>query len=191
MSRSQTSVATQLQAAWRAGDEVKIRRSLATGEKGRGFIVGMSEVWALVAALSDDVRLDGFSALRIQDVRILDRRTAARSLTARLLKVDADWPLHPPEGVDLSSTRSLIQTAADRFGLVGLSYEEHAADALFIGVPVRVTKRNRLELQTVDPQAEWDPGVMTWPLRDITRIDFDSAYNRALLRLAGPPLANG
>lgn len=167
---------------------MRVRRRLARDELIEGFVVGLTGDWVLIATLSDDVKLDGFSALRLADLRLVRVRSAAQSLTAKLLQLDEQWPPTAPEGVDLSSTERLVATSAERFGLVGLSYEHVRAGALFIGVPGRVTKRNRLELRTVSPQAVWDPGVMTWPLREVTGVTFGSAYNAALLRVAGPPL---
>lgn len=97
------------------------------------------------------------------------------------------WPpALPADPIDLSTTRSLIETAHAHATLVNLQIEREDPDVAFIGVPTRWSPKN-LWLHEVSDRAIWDDTDSKWPFADITRVEFSSTYEDDLLLVAGPP----
>jgi hypothetical protein len=175
-----------LRSAQEAGDEVYVRRRFSA-ENDNGFVVAVEKERAMINSLGDDVRLDGFTVFRLDDVRSVRRARREESVAARVLDLDGEWPPTVPS-VDLSDPWTLITSAAEEAGIVGF-YVEGKTDATYIGVPLRRTKRNRFQFLKVTPSAKWDPDLDSWRLQDVTKVDFGLPYHKALLRLAGDPPA--
>ena len=53
---------------------VSIRRRIEDADEVTGYVVGVGREWALVAELDDGLALDGFAAVRRDDVRKVERR---------------------------------------------------------------------------------------------------------------------
>jgi hypothetical protein len=144
--------------------------------------------WVLLQDLDGGMFLNGYSAIRLRDVKRVTEEEED-SFPARALRIRGE-ALHVPEDIDITSTRSLISSAATRFRLITVHNEMDDPSVCFIGWPMRVSDKS-LRLQEVTPEAEWDGEVSKWPLSDITRVDFGGRYEDALLTVGGeaPPSA--
>ncbi|SDK91857.1 hypothetical protein [Streptomyces indicus] len=162
------------------------RSALVGADELQGFVVGTDREWTLLA-VADTMALDGFAALRTRDISAVRRRSAARDLMGRWLRRHGPWPPPGPVGgaFPLGAARTVVEAAAQRYGLVSLFGEDMDPDVVTIGVPRSYGKR-KLGLLEVDSRARWEREVTKVPYEEITRVDFGDRYNSVLAGLAGP-----
>ncbi|MER7281001.1 hypothetical protein ABT369_41860 [Dactylosporangium sp. NPDC000244] len=149
-----------------------------------GYVGAVAETWAALHVLDDNIYLDGFAAVRLDDVTSLERRGGPEAFAARSLALDDSWPPPPPPAdVDLTSVRRILITAAQRYRVVSIYIERDDPDVVFVG---RVAGFNdkTLMLLELTAKAEWLKEPSAWRLDEITRIDFGGEYERKLLRVA-------
>jgi hypothetical protein len=148
-----------------------------------GFVVGSSKAWVLLARVSDGLEPDGWTAVRVKDLRGLRVRPGAAGLTGRALKARGQWPPVAPRRVDLSEVAALVRSVDARTPLFTVHVERDRPDALWLGVADRLTRR-ALRLRTVGPRAKWAGHQDFW-LKDLTRIDFGTTYAEAVHLVGG------
>ncbi|MBG0817260.1 hypothetical protein [Planomonospora sp. ID82291] len=89
--------------------------------------------------------------------------------------------------VDPDSTARLIETMAEAFPLLGLTFEEIDPDALFIGRARGIASKKKVRLQQIDSRAAWDGLCTMHRIGDITRLDAGDGYLEALHLVGGDP----
>jgi hypothetical protein len=109
----------ELRAALKNEEPVRLARSLRGAEALDGFVVALGDEWVLLHRLFD-VRLDGWSAVRLDTVESV-RRGGPQALASRVLRVRSQRPV--ALNVNLGSATSVIKTMADALPLVTLSRE--------------------------------------------------------------------
>ncbi|WP_141704242.1 hypothetical protein [Planobispora rosea] len=57
-----------LKRAARSGKPVRVWRGIDRADRLDGYVVGVGEKWALLHTVSEEIRLDGYSAVRLADV---------------------------------------------------------------------------------------------------------------------------
>ncbi|WP_189235722.1 hypothetical protein [Planomonospora parontospora] len=179
--------AKELERALRAGEPVGVRRAIRGTARLDGYVVGVGRKWALLHIVCDQIRLDGYSAVRIRDVEhVTSSGWPGADFVHRALSSRGDRPAPLPD-VDLDSTARLIETMAEAFPMLGLTFEEIDPDALFIGRARGITSKKRVRLQQISSRAVWDTSYTMCGIRDITRFDAGDGYMEALHLVGGDP----
>jgi hypothetical protein len=164
---------------------VRIRRQIPGADRLEGFVLAVGERWVLLSNLSNGVRLDGFVAVRIDDIASV-RTPASAGFMRSALEWRGQWP-PPTDGpeLNLSSDAGLITSAMAASPLVTLHIEYERPDVCFIGKPIRITAK-RVDLQEVTPEATWENGGHTFGFKEISRVEIGGDYEQALHAVAGP-----
>jgi hypothetical protein len=173
-----------LKSAVRARALIRVERSFDP-YKLAGYAVGMGS-WLLLHLLNTDLMaLNGYTAVRTDDVRRLvlceeeDEAFLMRAARLRKLRPKA------PAGTSLRTTSELPQTAARRFPLVTIRAEKSKRDRgiCWIGKAERFT-RTFVEMREITPAARFRSRGYRHPLASITKIDFGGGYEAALADVA-------
>lgn len=146
-----------------------------------GSIVGFSAKWVLMA-IEFDAGFNGHALLRRSDVRRVDGDPSA-GFVQRALAAEGHWPLPGLDGIDMTTTKSVLRSAAQAAPLVSVYYEQDHVDECLIGVP-HDFERRKFRLQNVTHAAEWDDDSV-FRYRSVTRIGLGGAYERRLAAVAG------
>ncbi|MEV8635225.1 hypothetical protein AB0395_26565 [Streptosporangium sp. NPDC051023] len=176
-----------LRRALGSGAPVAVYRGIDDVARLKSYVVGVGRKWALLHTVSDEITLNGHSAVRLRDV---EHATGSGWLGARFahraLKLRGEHA-RPLAQIDLDSTRNLVETMATAFPLISVYLERLDPDACFIGRVNRVTRKGYLRLQEIDSKAAWDVTCSRTKLADITRVDVGGGYIDALHLVGGPP----
>ncbi len=166
-----------------AGTPVRIRRAIRRADDLAGVVLAVGNRWLLLQHV-DDVMLNGYAAIRLDDITSMtpvDRGFTRRALALNRQKAE------PLPTVSLGSVGEVLSTMQEQFPLITIHCEREFPDECYIGRIAQITART-LRLVEINPEAEWDyDGASTWQLRDITRVEADGRYERALAKLGGPP----
>ena len=186
MSKLTPSVREVLVSLKEAGDVVQIERRIRDADVSRGVVVGVGPDWVLVQAVDWDTILNGYSAVRIDDVldiTVVDDG-GPESFPVRALRYFKQTPRFP-EGVDLSTLQNLLSSAANVFHLVTIHTEWIDAAVCNIGQPTGSIS-DRLTLREITPQAIWEVSDQprSWDLKAITQVEFGGRYEEALFALS-------
>ena len=169
---------------------VRIERSIARADVLDGYVVGVGDQWFLLHWLDQRIHLDGFVALRIEDVRRIDPARAG-AFKREALELHGDWPpTMPIDRAALDDTRALVLALGASFPLLSLFPEIDDPNRCFIGTALHMKKRS-VWMRCLSPEAEWIDEPWRWKLDDITRIEAGDGYSQALHDVAGPaPTSN-
>ncbi|GCD18844.1 hypothetical protein ACFO3K_17885 [Cellulomonas algicola] len=181
-----------LAAAVRERTAVRVTRRIRKAASIDGYVVDVGRAWLLVAVLGDDIRLDGWTAVRLSDVRrVRERVDESAAFYRAALTARGEWPPGPPSStgsLDLDDVGGLVRTAGAAAPLVTIHVEEDDPSVCFVGRPERVGPKH-LRLREITPGATWDDTTTRWRLRDLTRVDVGGGYEDALALVGGPPPA--
>lgn len=173
-------VAEQVHDAFVDGRLVRVTRRKGW-DRLDGCIVRFSERWVLMA-VEFDAGFNGHAIIRRRDVRRVEAEPGAEFLRRALL-AEGHWPLPRLDGIDLTTTRSVLRSAARLAPLVSVHDEQEHPDECLIGMP-HAFEQWECTLQNVTPTAEWD-GDSVIRYRSVTRVDLGGAYERRLAAVAG------
>jgi len=176
------SLARPLQAALSARKFVRLTRRFEQGQI-RGYVLAIERSHFLLALVDDRVRFAGFECLRIKDLESIEEDPYAAFAEAALKKRGLRRPRMPH--LDMSSIRSVVESAGAAFPLVVIHREENDPDVCHIGQVVAVS-RTQLALLEIGPDAKWDADATAYALREITRVSFGGDYENALFLVGGP-----
>ncbi len=147
-----------------------------------GFVVGYSDSLILFHRLDRDTfTLNGFSAIRVEDVsayRVFDKVAHWEKRAVDQIGLEA---ILPPD-VQTGSWYDMLRSVKDRFGLISVRREIAKPDVCYIGMFAKLTER-LLTIDDLNADCEWT-GELRLRLADVTRIDFDGGYERALITAA-------
>lgn len=166
-----------------SGALVSVERYDLDGGITTGFVAGHGPGWFALDVVDQSVRIDGVSCLRFADVTLVESPAAGADFTLKALRLlGVERPLHL--GVDLTSLESLLQTAGTLHPVVTVSAEISDPGSCWIG---RVASLNRhlLTLKLINADARWEEEPEEFGLDEITRVDFGTAYERALVLVGG------
>ena len=175
--------APQLRSAMRASRLVRFSRSVEAGWV-NGYVLDVGPEFFLLALVSDQIRFDGFQALRLRDVRKLRENPFASFVEAALKARHERRPRKPK--VNLGSLSSLLLSAGRAFPLVSIHRERVDAGTCQIGRVMGVSK-GKARILEIGPGAVWDKKPTDYALKQITRVDFGGAYEDALHLVGGDP----
>jgi hypothetical protein len=163
---------------------VKFTRPFEQGSF-NGLVLDIGPRFFLIAVIEDGCRYNGFSCLRLSDVRELETpHRYAHFVTEALKKRGEHTPRRPR--VKVAGIEDLLTTASRAFPLVTIHREVIDPDICQIGRVEEVAK-GRFSMLEIGPDAKWDDKPTEYRLRDITRVDFGGAYEDALNIVGGAP----
>ncbi|WP_019136883.1 hypothetical protein [Cellulomonas massiliensis] len=175
----------------RARDEqlfVRIRRRPSDVDAVDGFVVGIGSRWVAVVRLSEALELNGWSLLRVDDIRSVRIEPDHAAFEIKALQARGQWP-PPSADVRLDDDVEALRDAAAQSPLVTILRERDKPDVCWIGV-VRKIRGSTLSLLTVDNRAAWDRRPTRYDLDDVTRVDWGGGYEHTLHLVAGPAPAD-
>jgi hypothetical protein len=165
---------------------VRFRRPFEAGWF-TGFVLDVGPEFFLLAIVSDDIRYDGFSCIRLRDLRKLEALDPTAKFPIEALKKRGLRTPKKPK-VDLSNIGKLLETAGRAFPAVAIYRERIAPEKCYIGRIVEVTK-NRVSFLSLNPDASWDDELTGIKLKEITQVGFGGDYEDALVLIAGDGLS--
>lgn len=149
-----------------------------------GYVVAVGESLFVLLQISDAMRFNGFSVLRIEDVSDVELPHAHAGFVESALRLREESVEGAP-AIDLSSMVAAVRSAGRVAELVTLHTETTEPGICKIG-RVRSVDDEAVKLIALDPDADWDDEVTSVPIVDVTRIDIGGAYEEALLLVGGP-----
>jgi hypothetical protein len=172
-------IASFLEGARRDGSLVSLKRVFDDGTQG-GFVIGLGEEWVLLHYLCGDwMRLNGYVALRINDILWVkaDTTFATRSLGLR-----NEQPTPQPD-ILMVDLPGLLSSADAHFPLIGIHMERKFPGTMYLGRVSRITEK-KAWLREISVKAQWREKLYSHRLSDITMIEFGAAYEDALWQVA-------
>jgi hypothetical protein len=143
-----------------------------------GFVVDSSEDLILFHVLGTDTfRLNGYTALRIADVRgfrHFDKVEFWQNRAARHYKLA---PVRPA-GILLTSVSELLTSISKRYPLITIHPERTRPGVCYIGPLLSMTEAT-FTIDDLDSNAKWT-GPRRLKFSDVTRVDFGGGYEEAL-----------
>lgn len=178
---SDKKVRRRLQRSQAESVPVVIVRRFDAAEELRGFVLDTGAHWVLLAALRDKAYFDGYTLVRIQDIRSLQIETTFLPV----LRTQPAWPPSPlTEPLDLTGPASFLP-AIGRLATVFVLHEEiRRPDMTWIATPAEVRKKATW-VRIIEPGGTWTDFLTKSKYRHLTRLDFCDDYSRAVLSIAG------
>lgn len=147
-----------------------------------GYVVDLSSEFVAIHVQNDDIMLDGYAILRIQDITSVENKPKRREFYKEALKLRGYTPKRP-DGICLNSIASILESVNKHYPLVTVYREEISTDACSIGRLEKLTEKTVI-LQWLNPSAQWEGYSPRYRLANITKIDFGGLYEDALALVA-------
>lgn len=148
-----------------------------------GYVLATTADLVLIQKLSDRIDLDGYEILRIRDIDRADTEFKHREFYLRALELKGEEVKYP-RGVQTETLTRVIETAAERYGVVVISRERKFPDEVAIG-RLRATLKTGIRIDWVTPSAELEEDDTLYRYADITRLEFGGTYEQTLALVAG------
>ena len=146
-----------------------------------GYALDYSEDWTLIQFVERDIFINGYAVIRndtIKRYRLFDDNGGMVHRALRKLK---QFPVAPGK-IDLTDISSIAEDANRLFPLLVFHRESRWKDECYIGSVASVTAKT-ITISSIDPAAKHE-GSYRMRLADITKIEFDGYYERALWAVA-------
>jgi hypothetical protein len=147
-----------------------------------GFLVAESDDFVVLHQVSTRLDLDGYIVFRREDVQSISSDFSKLDMLQRALALKEQFP-KPLRQLALGSMRELLVSAEAMFGVVVLTEELVDPDAVEVGA-LRMSTGEAYALRRLSPEAEWELGGRSYRYRDLTRVEFGTAYEQMLLAVA-------
>lgn len=150
-----------------------------------GFVVGLSREFCLIAEVGDSLRFDGYLAVAIGDLSLVETDPAAE-FVQKALALRGEM-LNVPPGFDLDDWATIARSAATCSELISINMvEDDQGEISYVG-QLADAESDALILREVDPNAEWYPDTGAYEYDAIGSIGFGTGYLDALWQVAGNP----
>jgi hypothetical protein len=159
---------------------IRVERAPKFADRLDRFVVAVGDKWALMAQSSDGGFFNGYVALRLSDVKWINRDTTFETAFA---KTQPEWPPVCPFEVDLNSTSRVLEGLGHDGELIGIQ-KDNERSATWIGKLEEVRKRV-VYLHEVRPNATWHSAPLGYKLKAITTVEVATHYLRGLVAIAG------
>jgi hypothetical protein len=148
----------------------------------RGFALAWSAELTLVQVMCDKMfRLNGYAVFRNSDVRRW-RAVSRDDFLARAAVLHRVRPCKPGV-VTIASMKEAVVSAGATFPLITIHRERTERGCCYVGKMLRASQR-AMTLLHISTQAQWEGEEESYPLRDITLLEFGGAYEKLLARMA-------
>ena len=138
----------------------------------------MSEKLLLMQEISDNmVVVDGYTVFRLADIRSYQTDESFMPRVLRLL----DRKPTVPADIDLADWPALFTSLRANYPLVQIELESKEPECCFIGPIIEQTKHH-IKLSKIGYDGRYSDEE-AFALRDITLVEFDTAYVNALWKL--------
>lgn len=164
---------------------VGVGRWIAGSDRVDGFVTGIGAAWVALAKLDDRVRPDGWSLLRLSDIKSVSIDPDPDCFEIKALRARNLWPPTPTD-VALDDVAALVRSAARAEPVITVFVEDDRPHICWIGSVMSLGEQT-LRLLEIDTHGEWRRKPRAIDLEDITRIEFGGGYEEALRLVAGPP----
>jgi hypothetical protein len=175
-----------LEAAMAAQQLVRVLTDADPDASHDGFVVGLGAEWVLLHWLDPSIVLNGYTALPLEDVDLVEVRTAAETFAVPALRLQGVRPTRP-EAIALDDLPSLLASIDRAFGLVVVHREQREPAGPMIGRIAHLGDDSFI-LRHVSPLGSWDDSG-GYRYDEVTRLDFGGGYEQALALVAGEPPA--
>lgn len=163
---------------------VGVRRWIAGADRVDGFVTDIGAAWVALEKLDDRVRPDGWSLVRLRDIKSISIDPDPDCFEIKALRARGLWPPTPTR-VSLDDVAAVVRSAAAADPVTTVFVEDDRPQVCWIGAVVSVGEQ-ALRLLEIDTQGEWRRKSRSIDLEDITRIEFGGGYEEALRLVAGP-----
>ena len=163
------------------GDLVAFRRRFRRADLIQGYVIGLGPVWVIVRRFHSDSAPLGICALRLADITAI-RPYAPEEFLKRACDALGYGPDLSP-GLDPHSDTRLVSSLGRTFPLITVFNEDDDPQICSIGA-VTQASGGRLRLREIGTDAKWDDVDTSYKTREITRVDVDGPYERALVAIA-------
>jgi hypothetical protein len=171
----------QLASAMRKKTFVRLlRRFEDTGI--RGYVLDIGPHFFLFALVSDRIWFDGFECFRVSDIKAV-KPDPYSAFAVKALRLRSERIPKRPH-VNLASIEDLLVSAAQGFSLVTIHREKIDPTVCSIG-RVLAVDHGQMTFLEIGPDAKWDRTPRKFKLSEITRLNFDGDYERALHLVGG------
>ena len=168
----------KLEKACSKGDLVRLWREDIEHGSALGYIEGVGDEWFTLCFVGPDINFDGFSCMRSVDVTEFDASHDHTDFVERALEIRGSArPVSPK--IDLTSIRTILESAGQQFTLVTLHREEVDPETCWIGSVLSVDDEV-VRLRAISPDAKWLDEPEVHELAEITRVDVGARYEEAL-----------
>jgi hypothetical protein len=150
-----------------------------------GYVLDIGPRFFLLAIIDDYQKFNGFQCSRISDVRQLRVPAPYADFIVAALRKRGQIIRRKPN-INLAGLPELLKTASRLFPLITIHRQEAKPDICEIGRAIDVDK-NRLLFHEIDPGAIWYKRLTSFPLNEITRVEFGGGYEEALHLVGGEP----
>jgi hypothetical protein len=149
-----------------------------------GFVLGVGDLWILIATLSESIYIDGFAVLPRTDIVEVEDRIDEMRFVQRALALQRSWPPpRPAIPLDLDDTAAMLKAIAATAPVITVFTERIDDDVCFVGVPRNITA-DSVMLREIRYDATWGVQPSTWSFADITRIEFADRYSGIIYAVA-------
>jgi len=163
------------------GQLVRIDRQPMEEDMLDGYVVGTSEKFVLLHVLDPNMYLNGYSAIRVDDIKRYRVLEDNDFFANKALELREQFP-KPLQKLSLFDLRSLIETANRLYPIITIHREKMDNTVCFIGKVAKLTDKT-LSLYEISPSAKWER-TRRYYFRDITKVDFGGGYEEALWLVA-------
>lgn len=148
----------------------------------RGYVVDANEQFVLLHLVTDDIRLEGYVALRLDDITGVKSDFDNHRFIEKALQLRKMFPQRPVL-VDLNSMETILASVDEHFSLMVVHREAVDQSECHIGSLESIADKTFV-MKEIDRDAQWC-GVKRFRVDEVTRVEFNGGYETALAQVAG------
>jgi hypothetical protein len=160
------------------GHFVSIERAELERGAIRGYVEAFTDELLLVTQVNPEIRYDGFSIVRIEDITQFESPSCCQEFAEMALQLRKLQRPSVPD-IDLTSIGSALISIKREFPLVAIQLELDEPEALYAG-RIESVDHEKMSLLYIDDHAVFDEAPLDLHLTDITRITFGTGFEEAL-----------
>jgi hypothetical protein len=148
----------------------------------RGYVVDANDHFVLMHLVTDDIRLEGYVALRLDDITEVKSEFDNHRFIEKALQLRKMAPQRPVL-VDLNSMETILASVDEHFSLMVVHREAVDQSECHIGSLESIADKTFV-MKEIDRDAQWC-GVKRLRVDEVTRVEFNGGYETALAQVAG------
>ena len=178
-------VRAQLREALEQRSPLRVLRERISQNWIHGYVIALTSKFCLIAEVSDAMRFDGFIAVAVSDISVVEE-DPGREFVERALALNEEAVPSLPD-LRLIDWQTIAESAAKQTPMISLNMlDPDAGEVSYVGRLVG-NEDDALVLQEVDPNAKWYPDTGAYEFQGIGSISFGTAYMLMLAQVAGVP----